>query len=362
MIAPLRHVLICRTDNLGDVVLTLPLAGYLRQRFPDIKIGFLCRQYAVAVVVLCEAVDYVIDREFLQAQGSDPLAHASEWLRNAGIDTIIFAKPDRWLSRAAKKAGIKNRVGTSHRIWHWWTCNRLAHFSRVKSSLHEAQLNFALLRPLGIDEIPPLRDIASLYKLKPITDYPPLGNSSNIAPDISLDRTRFNLIVHPKSNGNGREWPAAYFVALAQLLESEPQIQLYITGSQAEGEWLSHHTPLLLAQSNVRNLCGLLSLAQLCETIAAADGLIASGTGPVHIAAALKQRTLGLYPPAKPIHPGRWAPIGTHAQTLCRGQSCKGCNDSLTCECMRCITPHHVADVVMAWFDEAKVSNLADGS
>ncbi|GAA0415545.1 hypothetical protein ACFOY5_02580 [Massilia aurea] len=27
------RILICRTDNIGDVVLTLPLAGYLKQRF-----------------------------------------------------------------------------------------------------------------------------------------------------------------------------------------------------------------------------------------------------------------------------------------------------------------------------------------
>ena len=41
-----KHILICRTDNIGDVVLPLPLAGYLKQRFPDARIGFLCRAYA----------------------------------------------------------------------------------------------------------------------------------------------------------------------------------------------------------------------------------------------------------------------------------------------------------------------------
>jgi ADP-heptose:LPS heptosyltransferase len=51
------HLLICRTDNIGDVVLTLPVAGYLKQRFPGIRIGFLCRSYAAPLVRCCDAVD-----------------------------------------------------------------------------------------------------------------------------------------------------------------------------------------------------------------------------------------------------------------------------------------------------------------
>ena len=77
MITSMRHVLICRTDNLGDVVLTLPLAGYLRQLFPALKIGFLCRRYAAAVVKQCSAIDYVVERETLDGS----LADAARWLR-----------------------------------------------------------------------------------------------------------------------------------------------------------------------------------------------------------------------------------------------------------------------------------------
>ena len=350
MITSMRHVLICRTDNLGDVVLTLPLAGYLRQLFPALKIGFLCRRYAAAVVAQSAAIDYVVERETLDGS----LDEAVAWLSEARIDTIIFAKPDRRLGAAAKKAGIAQRVGTSHRWFHWMYCNRLAHFSRVKSTLHEAQLNFALLRPLGIDTIPPVSGIAPLYRMRA-----PSAATSN--PDEAgaaswFDPACFNLILHPKSNGNGREWPVDHFVALAKLLSTEPAIRLWITGSENEGVWLARHAPSLLQQPNVRNLCGSLSLAQLTARIATADGLIASGTGPVHIAAATGQRTLGLYPPLKPIHPGRWAPIGLRAQTLARSEPCNGCADPADCACMRSITPQEVAQIVFGWQREARMS------
>jgi ADP-heptose:LPS heptosyltransferase len=334
----LAHVLICRTDNIGDVVLTLPLAGYLKQRFPGIRIGFLCRSYAAPLVRCCGAVDYVVE--------SDKLDDAAAWLAASGIDTIIHAKPDRRIAWAAKRAGIARRVGTSHRWFHWLTCNRLAHFSRVRSHLHEAQLNFALLRPLGMDVTPALADIPPLYQLT----APPYQA------EPSLDEHRFNLVLHPKSNGNGREWPIGHYTALARLLQAHGDIGVFITGSAKEGEWIAAHAPDLLAQPNVRSVCGAWDLGVLTAFIGAADGLVASGTGPLHMSAALGRPTLGLFPPIKPIDPERWGALGTRAEVLCQPQGCGACADAAACDCMRRITAGQVANVVLRWRERKAAS------
>ena len=130
----LSRILICRTDNLGDVVLTLPLAGYLKQVLPGVRVDFLCRGYAAPLVLQCRHVDQVLVLEDL----ADPARRFAD----EGYDAVIFAFPNRRLAQAARRARIAQRVGTSHRFYHWYTCNRLAHFSRVRSPLHEAQLNF----------------------------------------------------------------------------------------------------------------------------------------------------------------------------------------------------------------------------
>lgn len=334
------HVLICRTDNIGDVVLTLPLAGYLKQRFPAIKIGFLCRSYAAPMVRYCSALDYVVELEQLDAPV--PL------LAGSGVDTIIFAKPDKKLASAAKKARIANRVGTSHRLFHWLYCNRLAHFSRVKSDLHEAQLNFELLRPLGIDHIPPLNEIPALYHL----------NAPNYDGRIRLPRDRFNLVLHPKSNGNGREWPIAHYTELARLLQNHDGIRCWITGSEKEGQWIAQHAADLVQMPNVTNVCGKFALDELTAFINASGGLIASGTGPLHISAALGKPTLGLFPPMRPIHPARWGPLGAKAQVLCQEKSCAGCKDAATCACMQNILPSQVAEVVLRWQQDAQAADM----
>ncbi|MDB5753969.1 MAG: lipopolysaccharide heptosyltransferase family protein [Massilia sp.] len=326
------HILICRTDNIGDVVLTLPLAGYLKRNYPGVRIDFLCRAYAAPVVRQCRFVDRVLVFEEHQ--------DARRLFADGGYDTVIFAFPNRCLAQAARRARVARRVGTSHRFYHWLTCNRLAHFSRVRSVLHEAQLNFELLRPLGIDYIPALAEIPALY-----------GVSAPRLPQVDALRAQapFNLILHPKSNGNGREWPLERWLELARRLQADPGIGLWITGSANEGELLARAAPELLAMPHVRNLCGQFDLHGLTALIGAADGLVASGTGPLHIAAAMGRNTLGLFPPIKPIDPSRWGALGAQARSLCAPALCASCTGAAACTCMLAIDAGAVADVVLGW-------------
>ena len=47
-------------------------------------------------------------------------------------------------------SNIGARVGTANRWYHWLYVNKKIFFSRKKSKLHEAQLNFKLLEGIGI--------------------------------------------------------------------------------------------------------------------------------------------------------------------------------------------------------------------
>ena len=55
-----EKIIISRTDAIGDVVLTLPLAVYLKQQKPGCEIIFLGRNYTKPIVELCPAVDIFI--------------------------------------------------------------------------------------------------------------------------------------------------------------------------------------------------------------------------------------------------------------------------------------------------------------
>lgn len=326
------RILICRTDNIGDVVLTLPLAGYLKQRWPGATVDLVCRSYAAPVVAQCRHIDHVLTFE----KGDDP----APLFAGQAYDIVIFAFPNRALAKAARRAGVAERVGTSHRLFHWLTCNRLAHFNRSRSQLHEAQLNFALLRPLGIDVTPTLAQIVPLY-----------GLQAPLRPAAESLRAQapFNLILHAKSNGNGREWPLSHYEALARQLASVPGVAIWLTGSAAEGEIVRRAAPGLLALANVRDLFGTVDLAGLTALIGVADGLIASGTGPLHVAAALGRPALGLFPPIQPIDIPRWGALGERAQSLAAPERCATCDGNASCACMAAIGVERVAAVVLEW-------------
>jgi ADP-heptose:LPS heptosyltransferase len=100
---------------------------------------------------------------------------------------------------------------------------------------------------------------------------------------------------------------------------------------------------------HVRNVCGAWDLGVLTAFIGAADGLVASGTGPLHMSAALGRPTLGLFPPIRPIDPERWGALGVRAEVLGQPQGCAGCPSATECDCMRRITPEQVESVVLRW-------------
>lgn len=335
---PPRRIMITRTDNIGDVVLTLSLAGYLKQIYPQAEIVFLCRRYAAAVVAQCRHVDRVLTLEELGDDQAGAMART-------GCDTVLFAFPRRHLAIAALRAGIERRVGSSRRVYHWFTANRLINISAKKTPLHEAQLSFKLLLPLGIDYVPTLEQVWKLYGL---------ATPRHPAADAVLAGPGFKLILHPKSNGNGREWPLEHYTALARMLGAAGHgVRVLVTGSAAEGELLARQAPALLALPNVENMCGRLDLEGFTALIGGCDGLIASGTGPLHLAAALGRPVVGLFPPLKPIDPSRWAAIGPRAHNLVTAQACGHCADPARCTCMLAIAPQQVFDIVQGWREQA---------
>ncbi|WP_165963467.1 glycosyltransferase family 9 protein [Hymenobacter radiodurans] len=155
--------------------------------------------------------------------------------------------------------------------------------------------------------------------------------------------------MHPSSRGSAREWGLDHFGTLAQLLH-EAGHRVFITGTAADGEmlrpWLTAHAAALTA-----DLTGQLSLPQLLAFIHAADGLVAASTGPLHLAAALGRQALGIYPPLRPTDPGRWAPLGPHAEYLVFDRpNCTDCRaQPAACTCIRAIQPAQVLARISGW-------------
>ncbi|GAB3638853.1 glycosyltransferase family 9 protein [Hymenobacter arcticus] len=339
--------LVSRTDAIGDVVMTLPVCGWLKQRYPGCRVVLIGRAYTAAVAAACPWVDEFLELDALVAMGKISPNFLLAEMRSYAAAAIIHVFPNRLLARLAQKAGIPIRIGTRNRLFHWLTCNRLVALSRRHSPLHEAQLNLELLKPLGYTKKLDLVTVASLVHLLPTVPLPPQLQALLAARQPG----QLNIILHPRSRGSAREWGLTNFGQLAQLLHTAGH-RVFISGTLDEGaelavaNWFREYAKCITA-----DLTGQLALPEFIAFIAAADGLVAGSTGPLHLAAALGRHALGLYPPIRPMHPGRWAPLGPQADYLVFDRpDCQDCRTQpAACTCIKAIAAATVAARVGQW-------------
>ena len=316
-------IILSRTDSIGDVVLTLPMAGYIKQHFPNCKIIFLGRNYTRDVVALSEHVDEFVSWDDVSAR------------KNLKADVILHVFPVKEIAKQAKQNGIKLRVGTKNRLYHWLYCNKLMNLSRKNSELHESQLNIKLIGFMNIPTEVKLQDVKNYYGF---TKAEPLVSEWKLL----IDKTKTNVILHPKSKGSAREWGLDNFSALIDTLD-KTKFKIFISGTKDEGQLVK---PLLEKHKEVVDLSGKLSLKEFIGFINNADALVAASTGPLHIASALGKKAIGLFAPMRPIHPGRWMPVGEKANYLVLNKDCSDCRKNNDCHCIREIKAKEVVDLL----------------
>lgn len=296
-----KRIILSRTDSIGDVVLTLPMAGWIKKKYPDCYLIFIGRNYTTPVIHCSIHVDEVVSWDAPKTKKDQV-----EFLESFNADMIFHVFPEKEVVEAAKKANIKWRVATGRRKHTFQSCNKRLWWTRKNSDLHESQLNLKMLSVIGLKRIPSVLEIPEYYGF---------NNIPELIPEFKdlLKSDKINLVLHPKSKGSAVEWGLENFSELIKSLEGEV-VQIFITGTKAERELIGDELPW--KQNNLTDLTGKMSLDDLIAFLNEIDVIVAGSTGPVHIASALDTNAIGLYSPKRPMHPGRWMPIGKHSEFI----------------------------------------------
>ncbi len=326
-----KHILVCRTDAVGDMVLAMPVCGLIKEKYPQSRVSVLGRTYTRDIAMASEHIDGFVNFDDWTGKTSEEI---NELLAKEKIDVAVHLKDSDVVAKQLKKAGIKQRIGTMNRLYYWYTCNKLIPLSRKNSGLHEAQLNVKLLQGLNIKRS---------LSWNEVTDYYGLTRFQPLEPQFQslLAQDRFNLIIHPKSHKNSKEWSLENYSRLIQQIDPS-KFKIFISGSAKEHEelkpWLDQHADA------VTDISGKMPLSQFITFISQAGGLIACSTGPVHIAAASGIYTLGLYTDIHTKDAGRWGPVGKKAESL----TCVNAD-------MDTIKPEDILAKINSWVDQPNV-------
>ncbi|MBI3124816.1 MAG: glycosyltransferase family 9 protein [Ignavibacteriales bacterium] len=332
----LKNILIVRTDRIGDVVLSLPLAAILRKHFPGVRVSFLVRDYTAPLIKNNKFVDEVII--FSEKNGKPQIAKNIVALKDK-FDACIVAFPTYPIALILFLSGIRTRIGSGYR-WYSFLFNKKVFEHRKYGERHELEYNVRLLQQLGINEdVNP--DNAEFGIQVDQSTNEKVKNKLN---SLGWNGEKKLIVVHPGSGGSAIDLPKEKMKLLVKNISDETDSVLVITGSKTEEELCNSY----VVSKKVINTAGMFNLEELIALISNANILIANSTGPIHIAAALGKDVIGFYPKFAAVSPKRWGPYTSKAKIFqpiicdgeCSGDKCQKLN------CMNSIEIDEVFSVV----------------
>ncbi len=332
-----EKILIVRTDRIGDLILSTPVAEVLKQKFPQVRIDFLVASYSAPILKNNPFINEIILDDNKTVKGFFVLR---ETLKQNKYDMVIVLHPTLRLAYLLKSAKVPIRIGTGYRAYSF-LFNLKIYQHRKTVQRHELEYNLDMLKPLGIEN---QKTLPKLY----LSDTEK-SEASNYLRKIGIGEDEILVIIHPGSGGNCLNWLPEKFGELAEKLIASYSVKVLVTG-QREEEILAERMKSRMRRYFI-NLIGKTDLRLLSAIIEKSALLISNSTGPMHMAAALGVPTVAIFCPIFTVSPKRWGPYGEgHTVITPPVPTCRNCS-SQKCErgnCMDLISAEEVFEKVSA--------------
>ncbi|MCK6556382.1 glycosyltransferase family 9 protein [Candidatus Binatia bacterium] len=305
-VAALRHVLLLRTDHLGDMLLTLPMVDVVKAAWPQCRVTVLASKANVEAARHHARVDRVeIDPHEAKGSRLRGLGPLVRQLRVLRCDAAVVVHPTPRLALAVWLAGIPVRVGTAFRAYSFLFNRRVREHRRRPPWKHESQYNVNLLAPLGIGPV----------KVRPFEWQVTAEDATAVEAllrETGLAGAAF-AVLHPGSAGSNLNWSSTQYGELGRRLAADGW-RLAVTGGASE-KALTAAVAAAIGAAAV-DLGGRLTVVQLAALLRRSRLYVGSSTGPTHLAAAVGTPTVALYSPLRSAAPVRWRPLGDRVEVL----------------------------------------------
>ncbi len=323
-----ENLLIVRTDRIGDVVLSLPLAGLVKKHYPACKVSFLVKDYTKDLVENHPFIDEILILKEENEKVS--IKKNIDKLKQKKFDACIVVYPTFTVSLILFLSNIKERIGTGYR-WYSFLFNRKVYEHRKFAKKHELEYNVNLLKEIGIDDkiLPGNVNFDIHIKESSYSLIDTLLAENNVKQGTKI------VVVHPGSGGSSVDLPLEKFVYLTKHLSKINDVQVVLTGTENEKNLCEK----LVAGNSAINLAGKLNLSELKALLNRIEIFVSNSTGPLHIAAALGKFTVGFFPKILACSAQRWGPYTEKKALFLPEINCKNCTreQCMKLDCMNSI-------------------------
>lgn len=295
---PNLKILICRSDNLGDLLISLSAIIYLRLALPEAELSILAKRANLQLL-----------KSFLKEQRIGGIALEEPWEKERW-DVFLSLFSDFSISAKCFLKRIPLRVGQYSKPWSFLFFNRgkrqkrsMALKSEGKYSLELVQEIFHEMGIKGEFKVPPLK--------LPL-DERESELASQALEKIGIQSDKPFLVIHPGMAGSALNLSGAQYAEIIKKMI--PRIQCVASvgpSKQDQMIWADLETSV----PGVKKMEGL-ELSVLKEVFRKSRAVIAPSTGPLHLAHLVGVPVIGIYSPVQAHHPRRWAPWGGYSKAI----------------------------------------------
>jgi ADP-heptose:LPS heptosyltransferase len=368
MLAMNRHdrgglrVLMVRGDHLGDVLLTLPAAIYLRRLAPDALITYAVSPALVELVRRCPAVDDCVGLPFPEPGAGSVPTELWAAVRYCGRDladydaALLLRPSDPVAGELVARLGVPVRIGFAqpHTVPFLTRVVRepRGHHARLGYDLADAltdELRLPNATPPGADAVAIAEDL--------VRHGPPLRlrapdqrEARSLLDDLGAASGEFPVVLHPGSGWVLKNWPPQRWGRLARIVSERHDTIPLVSGTRAD-EALAREV-VDASRGRAVSVAGRLSLEGFAALLARSRILAAVDSGPVHLAALMGSPVVAIYGPGGASESGPIAPAG-RSRALYRPLRCQPCGRMVhpPCGALRepaCVTGVTVEEVAAA--------------
>lgn len=336
-----RKILVIKLRYLGDVLMCTPVLASLRAAFPEAFLSMLVNSGSEAMI----AENPHLNEILLVERSPSPLRQLrfASGLRRRRFDLVIDLTDGDRAAILSRVTGAPIRVGFNREgRWRGRLYTHLVRAPQQPTSMICQHLMSLDTLGIPVAESRPLLWVRQEDEMTAVAALAAMG----IEPG-----ERF-VAVHPGARYWYKRWPAERFAGLIDFLQGKLDVKVVLLGGSQDRE--TAEAILGRLGTGARSLVGRLGLLEMAGLLRQAALFIGNDSGPMHVAAAMGTRVVGLFGPSDPTV---WGPDGQGHVTISKGIDCRpcfreGCRRG-EATCMRQIELEEVIPVVERMLERA---------
>ncbi len=281
-----NRILICRLSAIGDCVHTIPLAVKAKELWPNCKLTWVVDCIASQLLQPHPAIDEVIKIERHWVKNPRLWKSLRRELQAREFDLtldpqgLIKSSLLAWISGAPTRVGFDYSHGRE-------LAPMLANRRVTRTQRHMVDTYLELLSPWTQTSVGQAKFQMPIYAAA--------ENVTEILRASALDSQEPFACITPSAGWTTKLWPVDRFAAVCSYLQAQHNLRSLILWA---GDGEKAMAQQIAASSNgAAKIAPRTSLTELAELARRAKLFLASDTGPLHIAAAIGTRCVGLFGP-----------------------------------------------------------------